>query len=70
MELAVTYIIWAKQSKMIDCISSNIIESIVIEIKTCKYFSIILDCTPDLSHKEQPSVIVRIVSLEDIPQVK
>lgn len=58
------------QNELIDSISSKILDTIVEEIKTCKYFSIILDCTPDLSHKEQLSVIVRIVSLEDKPQVK
>lgn len=46
----------------------KILEKILEEIKTSKYFSIILDCTPDLSHKEQLSVIVRIVSLvEELP---
>ncbi|KAI2646976.1 Zinc finger MYM-type protein 1 [Labeo rohita] len=58
------------ENELIDSISSKIIEHIVTEIKISKYFSIILDCTPDLSHKEQLSVIVRIVSQEDIPQVK
>ncbi|XP_071060220.1 zinc finger MYM-type protein 1-like [Pseudochaenichthys georgianus] len=58
------------QNELIDSISSKILDTIVEEIKRCKYFSIILDYTPDLSHKEQLSVIVRIVSLEDKPQVK
>lgn len=40
------------------------------EIKTCKYYSIILDCPPDQSHKEQLSVIVRIVTQDDKPQIK
>lgn len=35
----------------------------VAEIKESKYYAIILDCTPDISHKEQMSVIVRTVSL-------
>ena len=57
-------------NELIDCISTKILEQIVEEIKTCKYFSIILDCTPDMSHKEQLSVIVRIVTQEDMPQIK
>ena len=55
------------QNELIDSISSKTLESIVDEIKTIKYFSIILDCTPDLSHKEQLSVIVRTVLLGDLP---
>ena len=44
------------------------LEAIVKEIKTSKYFFIILDCTSDLSHKEQFSVIIRIPPW--IPKVK
>uniref|UniRef100_A0A3Q3ICV3 Uncharacterized protein n=1 Tax=Monopterus albus TaxID=43700 RepID=A0A3Q3ICV3_MONAL len=36
------------QNELIDSISSKTIEHIVTEIKISKYFSIILDCTPDL----------------------
>lgn len=58
------------QNELIDCISEKIVETIVIEIKQSKYFSIILNCTPDLSHKKQLSVIIRIVAVEGTPQIK
>lgn len=58
------------QNELIDCIGGKIMESIVNEIKENNYFSIILDYTPDLSHKEQLSVIIRLVSVEDTPQIK
>ncbi|XP_042216761.1 uncharacterized protein LOC121862523 [Homarus americanus] len=58
------------QNELINIISAKITERIVDDIKASKYFSIILDCTPDLSHKEQLSVIIRIVALEDKPTIK
>lgn len=42
----------------------------VAEIKMCKYFAVILDCTTDISHTEQLSVVTRTVSIENKPQVK
>ncbi|XP_024120007.1 zinc finger MYM-type protein 1 isoform X3 [Oryzias melastigma] len=58
------------QNELIDCISERILKSILSEISKSKYFSIILDCTPDLSHREQISLIIRIVALEGTPQIK
>lgn len=58
------------QNELIDCISGKIVEHMVCDIKQSKYFSIILDCTPDVSHKEQLSVIVRHVATTDTPQIK
>uniref|UniRef100_A0A8C8A234 TTF-type domain-containing protein n=1 Tax=Oryzias sinensis TaxID=183150 RepID=A0A8C8A234_9TELE len=58
------------QNQLIDVISQKICSAIVSEIRESKYFSIILDCTPDVSHQEQMSVIVRIVSLKSHPEIK
>ena len=58
------------QNGLIDCISERIVDSIVTETRRSKYFSIISDCTPDLSHREQLSVIIRIVAVEGTPQIK
>lgn len=60
------------QNELIDIVFSKIRQQIVADVKNTKYFSMILDCTPDLSHKEQLSVILRIVSLDEEkpPEIK
>nr|XP_046235720.1 uncharacterized protein LOC124054095 [Scatophagus argus] len=53
------------QNELVDLLSSKIISEMVSDIKKAKYFSLILDCTPDISHTEQLSVVIRVVSLTE-----
>ena len=39
--------------------SAKVLKPIVEEIMRAKYFSIIVDSTPDLSHTDQLSIIIR-----------
>ena len=49
------------QNEVIDLIAAAIRCEIIRKIKESKYFSVILDCTPDISHQEQMSLIIRYV---------
>jgi len=52
------------QNEAIKLIGDDIRNSILNEIKEAKFFAILLDCTPDVSHQEQISVCLRYVSLK------
>ena len=52
-----TYLWKTIQNKLIGCMSDKILEKMVAEMKESKYYTIILDCTPGISHKRQMSVI-------------
>ncbi|CAJ1059664.1 zinc finger MYM-type protein 1-like [Xyrichtys novacula] len=43
---------------------SKISEEIARQVKAAKYFSVIMDCTPDTSHTEQLSIVLRVVKRE------
>lgn len=60
-----TYFSHGIQNEFIQIISDKIKREIISKIKCAKYYSIIFDCTPDTSHVEQMSKMIRYVVINE-----
>ena len=53
------------QNELINLVAKETENALLTQLKQAKYYSIILDCTPDISHQEQMTVIFRFVQCDD-----
>jgi len=53
------------QNELISLLGTATQEKIVARIRESKYYSIMVDCTPDISHTEQVSFVLRGVDVND-----
>ena len=65
-----TYLSPAIQHELIELLGKKVKDLIQEEIKTAKYFSILLDSTPDVSHIDQMVFIVRYVKIDSNNEVQ
>lgn len=49
------------QNEIINLMAKQVLEEILERCRKSKFYSIILDCTPDISHKEQMSFTIRFL---------
>lgn len=64
-KMQVHYLSSTIQNEFIELIGSTVQNTILNEIKAAKYYSIMVDSTPDCSHSEQHSFIMRFVKISD-----
>lgn len=53
------------QNELLSAMSKLISDSIISSINSSKYFAIIVDSTPDISHQEQLTIVMRFVSYKN-----
>ncbi|KAH9638834.1 hypothetical protein HF086_012787 [Spodoptera exigua] len=64
-KISIPYMSPQIQNEFIAILGNNVRQHIIGQIKKAKYYSIIFDSTPDLSHKDQTSQVLRYVVIEN-----
>lgn len=67
----VSYLSKTTQNEVINLMAKTVRNSILNDIKEAKYYTIMFDCTPDVSHTEQMSQVIRYVKRTgDVCEIK
>ena len=61
--LQVHYLSANSQNEFIQCCAQKVLDAILHEVESAKYYSIIVDATPDSAHVEQTVFILRYIHL-------
>ena len=64
-KMTLSYLSPMVQNEFIELLANQVRQKIVEEIKEAKYYAILFDSTPDLSHTDQMSQIIRFVQIND-----
>jgi hypothetical protein len=62
---SVNYMSTNTQNESIGLLGNKVQIEIISELKKAKHLSMLFDCTPDFSHQEQISQIIRNISVTD-----
>lgn len=65
LETHIHYLGHGIQGERINLTAKVVKKKIIKEIQQCKYYSIIMDCTSDTRRKEQLSIMIRIVNMNE-----
>ena len=57
------------QNELIDIVAKKVEKELMTQLTKAKYNALSLDCTPDISHKEQMTVILRFVQCDEVDGV-
>jgi hypothetical protein len=64
-ETHVHYLDHRIQDEIINMMTNEIKQKIIKNIQSVKYFTVIMDCTPDIGHSEQLAILLRIVLMDE-----
>lgn len=63
-KFATSYLSPTIQNEFIEILGENVRSKVIKQVKEAKYFSMIFDSTPDISHKDQTSQVLRYVMID------
>ncbi|XP_063794591.1 zinc finger MYM-type protein 1-like [Pseudophryne corroboree] len=66
LKVSVSYLAPNTQNEFISVLANHVKEKLVMDIKSAKYFGIMFDSTPDISHTDQMSEVIRYVTINNM----